>query len=519
MRGVRRRRLSSSVTAALLLVLVAPVSVASAGSPPAPTVAVTSPVAGAEVAGFVTVTGSATVDASDSETAQSIQFYVDGGYVSAQPCPGTKSCTADFSWDTTSLYGSHALQVKLLTSGGPTPLSPAVTVAVGDPPAAYITSPVGGRTVIGVVTVIGGGTVDALQPDSVDALKLLVDGSSVASTACVTAEPTLCQGVLSWDSTGLTGQHQVQLELVTTHGQTGLSAAVTLTAVNPAPTVVLTSPKADATVSGLVAVATKATVDASQTDAAKSVQLLVDGATVASSPCVADKSCPATISWDSRGLAGRHTLQTFFTTTGGRTATSGLINVWVFSASQVSLVGPATVPAGKTATVTGRVTAADGSGTAGLKVHVTVRNSLGRTGKDVTVATGPSGGFAVSYTSVSNTVISATVAATAHYGTSSAAVTAAVLAAPTCTLKTSIKHGAVDQLACKLGAVSNGTAISLQVRQGGSWRTVVGARTAGSTWKYGQVFAKKGTFSVRVQLSASKDFGSAATPVLKVKVS
>ena len=150
---------------------------------PAPTAAVTSPTVGAVVAGFVSVSGSGLVDASQSDTAQSLQLYVNGAYNSQKSCSDddSRSCTATFSWDTTSLYGVHSLQVRFRTANGLSVMSPAVLVLVGAAPVASITSPVAGATVSGVVTVKGSGVLDALQPDTAKSLQLLVDGAASVS--------------------------------------------------------------------------------------------------------------------------------------------------------------------------------------------------------------------------------------------------------------------------------------------------------------------------------------------------
>ena len=503
----------------LLLALLSPVSASAAGA--APSAAVTSPTAGTEVAGFVTVTGSGQTDSSQSDTPQSLQFYVDGFYVSAQPCAvSAHTCTATFAWDTTALYGQHTLQVRLTTANNVKAMSPAVTVQVGDPPAAYITSPAAGATVNGVVSVVGGGTVDPLQPDMVKSLQLVVDGVPGASIACSAGNTLntaqLCLGTLSWDSTGLSGSHQLQLQLTTAKNQVALSPVVTVMTANAGPTVVLT-PTA-ATVSGTVSVKARGTVDPTQTDTAAMLRLLVDGVSNGTSAC-SGKNCQGSFSWKTQGLAGQHTLQAIFTTAGGRTVSSAVATVWVLSSTKLPLGNLAQVVAGKTGTVSGRVVGADGSPAVGVKVHVQAQNSLGRAGTDVTVTTGPGGGFTASYKAVSNTVVTATVVASTHYGSSSASVRGVVLPVPTCTLRATAVHGVADPLVCHLGNVPAGTAISVQSLRGGTWRPLVSAWTSGSTWSSGVVFAAKGSVSVRVSLAASKDFGAAQTTPSKVAVS
>jgi hypothetical protein len=516
MRVAARRRLPLLVAATVLL---APLSTVANATPPSPTptVALTSPTAGTQVAGFVSVTGSAAVDPTVNDTAQTLQFYVDGTYVTQHACAETdpRSCTATFTWDTTTLYGTHALQLKFRTGNGIVAVSLVVSLQVGDPPSALLTSPKGGATVTGVISVAGGGTVDALQPDTAKALQLLVDGTPAGSTPCT--DDTTCTGRLSWDSTGLSGAHTLQLKLSTAKGQTGLSPIVTVMANNPGPAVVLRAP---AVATGVTAVPVVGTVDATQTDAGALVRLLVDGRSAATAPCPAAlKTCAVSVSWNSKGLAGPHNLTAQFTTTGGRTVSSAVSPVWVFSTVKVSLAKPVGVAAGRTGSLTGRVIAVDGSGAAGLPVRLVVQNSLGQAGTDVTVVTGPNGAFTASYKAVSNSSVTASVLASAHYGAGNATAKVSVAAVPTCTLRATVGHGVATPVGCRLGGLTKGTAIALQTLQGHDWRTVTSARSTGATWSVGHVFAAKGTYWVRVSAAACRDFAAATSVPVKVVVS
>lgn len=517
MRVAVQRRLPLVV---LATVLIASLSTAANATPPgpAPTVALTSPTTGTQVAGFVSVTGSAAVDPSVDDTAQTLQFYVDGTYVTQHACADAdvRSCTGTFSWDTTTLYGTHALQLRFRTGNGIVVVSPVVSLQVGDPPSALITSPKGGATVTGMISVAGGGTVDALQPDTAKALQLLVDGAPTGSTPCT--DPTSCTARLSWDSTGLSGQHTLQLKLSTAKGQSGLSPLVTVTANNPGPAVVL---HASAVASGVATVQVVGTVDATQTDAGSLVRLLLDGKSVGTTPCpAASKTCSVSVSWNSKGLAGQHNLTAEFTTTGGRAVTSAVSQVWVFSAVKVSLAKPAAVVAGQTGTITGRVSAVDGSPAAGVPVRLVVQNSIGRPATDVTVVTGPNGAFTASYKAVSNSAVTAGVLASAHYGSGTATAKVSVAAAPTCTVRGTVAHGVATPVSCRLGDLSKGTKIALQTRQGAAgWRTVASGRSVGASWSLRHVFATKGTYWVRVTVGGSRDFAAAASMQVKVVVS
>ncbi|MDX6242718.1 MAG: hypothetical protein QOE76_441 [Frankiales bacterium] len=484
---------------------------------PAPTASVQSPAAGSQVAGFVPVIGFGAVDASQTDTPQALQLYVDGKYNAQKSCSDEDAgCTETFSWDTTSLYGSHSLQVRIRTGNGVLAMSLPVTVQVGDPPAAHISTPAAGSRVTGVVTVTGVGTLDVLQPDTAKSLELLVDGAVTGTVPCGGPDPASCPARLAWDSTGAAGQHELQLKVATARGQTAVSPVVVVTADNPAPSVTLSTPDV---VSGVGQVNVRGTVDASQADAGALVRLLADGRSVGTATCpAASKICAVAVSWDSKGLAGQHILQAQFTTTRGRTVSSAPSPVWVFSAVKVAIARPVPVVVGRTGTIAGRVTAPDGSGVPGASVRVVVRNSLGRPGTDLTVLTGPTGAFTASYKAVSKSSVSAVVVASVRHGASRASARVTVVAVPSCTLQVRVSRGIAEPVVCRLGDLGRGTRVALQSRRGGRWRTLTSARSTGATWTTGYVFRAKGTVWVRVSVAAGKDFGAAASTPVKVVV-
>ncbi|BEP13523.1 hypothetical protein acdb102_18340 [Acidothermaceae bacterium B102] len=497
----------------MLAALLSPVT-ASADTPP--TATVVTPSAGGQVAGFVTVTLAGTVDLTGGDSAQRLQLYVDNVYKGEQSCLSLTLCAAAITWDTTTLIGQHTLQARLVTAQTSVK-SAVVTVQVGDMPTAYTTSPADGSSVRGKVTVSGGGTLDALQPDGVQSLQLLVDGTSVATLAC-SGTAKACAGSLVWNSTGVQGAHELQLAMSSVKGQSAVSPVVNVTTNNPVPVATLSSPTAQSTVRGTVTVSALGVVDPTQVDVGATVQLVVDGSVVGSVPCTA-MSCPAKFAWNTAGKAGTHTLQALFSTAGGRTATSTPTTVWVFSPSTVTLAPLPVASSGATVTASGRVTGADGNGVAGAKVVVSVTNSLGRSARKVTLIADPTGRFAVPYTVVSNTTVTAAVAATTHYGSATATTKGGALAVVSCSAGARVVHNAVDKVVCQLGGTTRGTALTLEQLKGASWQTIASAKSSGTTWTWPQVFRTKGTFQVRVLSAASKDFGGATSNVMRVAVS
>jgi hypothetical protein len=87
-------------------------------------------------------------------------------------------------------------------------------------PTVVVTSPVGGVTVSGVVQVAATGHIDASQTDTGQAMYLYVDGhlySSPYGVGCptVVADAGSCPVTFDWDTSGLTGAHQLAVQFVT----------------------------------------------------------------------------------------------------------------------------------------------------------------------------------------------------------------------------------------------------------------------------------------------------------------
>ena len=125
-------------------------------APSAPTVSITSPVAGATVSGTTTVTASA------SANTASVQFLVDGNSTGA----AVTNAPFSYSLNTTTLSnGSHSLTATANTAAGQTATSAAVSIKVNNanpvppaPPTVSITSPVSGATVSGTINVAASAT-------------------------------------------------------------------------------------------------------------------------------------------------------------------------------------------------------------------------------------------------------------------------------------------------------------------------------------------------------------------------
>ena len=496
-------------------------------SSPGPSASVLSPSSGTAVQGIVSVTGFGAVNPSQSDTPATMQLYVDNAPVGT-PAPAVASPDADpkdaqntFTWDSTGLVGAHSLQVKFTTAGGFSVLSPGITVVVSSPAPVVSVSPLS-ATVSGVVTLSGTATVDASQTDTPSSLQLLVDGAaSGTAVSCPAggANPKACSATMSWDSTGLTGAHVLQVRVATARGAAALSTGATVTVISPSPTVVITSPTVDSTVSGAVTVTADGTVDASQTDAAGVLQFLVDGTPQSLQiACPAGKDCPASFTWATSGLSGAHTIGASFTTAKGRVIVANE-RVYVFSGTHVKLNPIAVLPYGHVASVKGTLTAtANGKGIGSALVDVTFTPAVGAKHL-LTVRTDGLGRFTAALKVAANTAVSVTPRATAYFGPSTTTGKILVTAAISCSAKVTVHQGALAAGVCKVPNLLKGTKVSLQYKVGTHWVTIGSAKAGKAVVSWSARFTRTGTYAVRIVVSASRIFTGSTSAAAKLVVS
>lgn len=186
----------------------------------APTVAVSSPSAGATVTGTVTVTASATDDVGVAR----VELYLDGTTLI-----GSKTAAPwAVSWDTTkTAAGTHALSAKAFDAAGNSATSAPVSVNVAAPappdttaPTAALTSPASGSTIARRSKT----TISASASDNVGVARVdfTVDGTIACSSA---AAPFSC----SWAVGGKAGKtYQLRAIAWDAAGNAGASASVTV---------------------------------------------------------------------------------------------------------------------------------------------------------------------------------------------------------------------------------------------------------------------------------------------------
>jgi hypothetical protein len=184
-----------------------------------PTVSITSPIAGATVAGNLTVSGTA-IDSTDGVA--TIQFYVDNQLMSS-----TASSPFSFSWSTTGVpNGSHTLTVKASDAASNVGQA-SVTVNVSNvvvvdttPPTVSITSPANGSTVSTKSTKI---TLSATDNVGVTQVCVYIDGTLQATL-------TTAPYSYTWNTRRASaGQHTISAKAWDAAGNVGIATPITVT--------------------------------------------------------------------------------------------------------------------------------------------------------------------------------------------------------------------------------------------------------------------------------------------------
>ena len=295
------------------------VNVSNATAPPppppgdttAPTVALTSPGAGATVSGSVAVAANAT----DNVAVVGVQFKVDGSNV------GAEDTTAPYSvnWSSTGVSnGNHTVTAVARDAAGNSSNSQrSVTVSntstppppPGDTtaPSVALTSPGAGATVSGSVAVAANATDNV----AVVGVQFKIDGGNLG------AEDTTAPYSVSWSSGNVpNGAHNVTAVARDAAGNTSTSQrTVTVSNDKTAPVVGLTNPASGATVSGAVSVA----ATASDNVGVVGVQFKIDGGNLGPE----DTTAPYSVSWSSGNVPnGAHNVTAVARDAAGNTANS-----------------------------------------------------------------------------------------------------------------------------------------------------------------------------------------------------
>ena len=283
-----------------------------AGDTTAPTVALTSPAAGATVSGAVSIAA----NASDNVGVVGVQFKIDGGNL------GAEDTTAPYavSWSSGNVpNGTHNVTAVARDASGNTSSSQRnVTVSntstsppppAGDTtaPTVALTSPAAGATVSGAVSVAA----NASDNVGVVGVQFKIDGGNLG------AEDTTAPYSVSWSSGNVpNGTHNVTAVARDASGNTSSSLrSVTVSNDTISPTVGLTNPASGATVSGAVSIA----ANASDNVGVVGVQFKIDGGNLGAE----DTTAPYSVSWSSGNVAdGAHNVTAVARDAAGNTANS-----------------------------------------------------------------------------------------------------------------------------------------------------------------------------------------------------
>ncbi len=301
-------------------------TVANADTTP-PTVTITVPSAGSTVAGSVQITA----DAADDEGVVGVRFRVDGVDVGAEDTASPWQRT----WDTTTVAnGTHTLTAVARDAAGNTTTSQPVTVTVANadttPPMVTMTLPSSGATVSGSVSV----SATASDDVGVAGVQFRLDGGNLGSE--VTSPPYN----VTWDTTGVSnGAHTLTAIARDAAGNTTTAGSITVMVDNAdttPPTVSITSPANDASVSGTVTL----TAVAADNVGVTGVRFRVNGADVGSE----DTTSPYSVSWDTTGVAnGTYTITAIARDAAGNSTTAAPITVTVNNADTTPPAPPGNV--------------------------------------------------------------------------------------------------------------------------------------------------------------------------------
>ena len=296
-----RRLLIGSVSVVLMCVCA---SEARAAAPP--TVAITSPTAGTTVKGTVTVTAQAS--AATGDTMSSISFSDGVNSIGTASCQGQPTCTGSVQWHATDLSGQHTLTARADTRASQSAVSAPVTVAVVNPaPTVAIVAPAAGSSVKGTVQISLNGATDPALDDYPTSISVYDGVNSIGSFGCQGQQT--CAGTLQWHATGLTGAHTLTARISTHRDNSGSSAPVALTVLTPAPTVSITAPKPGRSFrGGSMRVSAAGATDPALDDYPTAIEIYDGKNEIGSFGCQGQTTCSGSITWNTAGLKGRHTL-------------------------------------------------------------------------------------------------------------------------------------------------------------------------------------------------------------------
>jgi hypothetical protein len=287
-----------------------------------PTIALTSP------ANYATVSGNVSINATTASNAgiSRVEYYINGILNHTDT-----SSPYVYSWNTSSLVsGNYTVMAKIYDVAGNIGQSSNVVVTVANDqtaPVASIASPVSGATVRGTVSI----TASASDAVGVTRVEFYGNGALLAAT-------NMAPYVFAWDTTSAAnGSYSLAVKAYDNSGNVGLSSPVMVTVANDsiAPSVAISAPVANATISGIVAVNATATDNVGVTK----VEFYLNGVlrSTATIP-------PYSYNWDTRTVAnGSYNLTARAYDAAGNVTNSSIVTTIVLNdaiAPSVSITKP-----------------------------------------------------------------------------------------------------------------------------------------------------------------------------------
>lgn len=295
------------------------------GSAKAPVIQLTSPSGGAILSGTTTLNFSV---ASGADSLSEFILLLDGDSIAlANSATSYSLATGDYS------DGSHSIQFLAKNNADLSSLSQLYSFTFANSPSVTITAPVADSVLSGNATITF--TATPVAPATITSTQIFVDGA-LNGTSGDNATYTLNTTALE------EGQHKITVKATDSKGRVTESSAILVTVKN-SPAVAITSPSADATISGNAAIAFTATPVAPATIA--SSQIFVDGALNGTSGDNATYTLNTTTLTD-----GQHQIVVKVTDSDGRMSESAIL-VTVKNGPTVVLTAPAS-----DSVVTGTVT-------------------------------------------------------------------------------------------------------------------------------------------------------------------
>ena len=465
----------------------------------------------------------------------SIGVVVDAGTPNAQTLPsvpctgvGVRPCSGTTPWESSGLTGSHSITATVTTTNGVTNTAVRVVTVSSPAPTVAISDPANGDTRSGTIVVTSDAHTDVDLTEVPTQIQLLADGGVVDTQPCVLATHD-CSLTLTWDATGLTGDHVLTTVVSTSLLRTATSSAVTVAVTTPPFDVAITSPAASAVVvgagatttsSGIVPVAVTASTDLTQNEYPALLELLVDGLVVDQFICAGSPvhACAATLDWDARTSAGLHKLAARVTTTRNHEATSASRSVFARSGSRVAFVATPIDAYGGYITLRGVVTSTTSKQPlVGAAVRLVLVPAIG-TARTLVVRTGVGGVFTLRTRYYSNTVVSARVGAS-WLVKGTALVTQLVRAPISCsTAGTSFVRGTVGRGVCVVRNLPAGTVVRLRYNYRGRWFALATGRTTSTVVRFTFRFLPRGTYSLQVTVGASRPYVATASRLMKIVI-